>query len=33
VNIYRDGGDVHVDQLDVGPGTQLYDNWVRVPPP
>jgi len=31
VNVYPNGGDVHVDQLDRGPGTQLYDNWRRVP--
>lgn len=32
VNVYPGGGDVHVDQRDVGPGTQEYDNWQRVPP-
>lgn len=33
VNIYPGRGDVHVDQRDVVPGTQLYDNWFRIPPP
>lgn len=32
VNVYPGGGDVHVDQLDRGPGTTVYDNWQRVPP-
>jgi RHS repeat-associated protein len=33
VNIYTDGGNVHVDQRDVGPGTQLYKDWERIRQP
>jgi len=32
VNLYNSGA-VHVDQKNVGPGTQFYKQWVRKPNP
>ncbi len=32
VNLYRTGA-VHVDQINVGAGTQYYENWERRDPP